>query len=200
MSWCEEELLHQLDADASDAEPAAHYSAPNLTEPPASLASSASFAPAPPPHSDPAAAAAAAPPTATADMSCSAGSVAGSVGGGGGGGGHAPRLRESSLYRPYTIDARRGGYDLPFAPTSINEVVLAYEALSVYGAEQALVGGEMLCVQGSMNKDVFLVPHRGVRVEVTVDAAHHDGPLKLLTITHGAVFGVEGALLPVPSL
>ena len=37
-------------------------------------------------------------------------------------------------------------------------------------------------------------------MQVSVEAGHADGELKLLSCTHGTLFGVEGAMLGLPSL
>ena len=206
LTWAEEELIHSLEDDDSPetdsgrltpmensptAEPprfqqprmpnAAAGAAPAYAPPMAAVGGGAC-------SSATAAAAAAATGTGTGGVTI----------GGCGGGGARPR-DPNARCRQYAVDSSSGGFSVPFAPGSITSLV-AFEVLDAYGAKQALLGGEVLTCQGSSNREVFLIPPRGVRVEVSLEAGHVDGPLPLLTLDHGGVFGVEGALLGIPSL
>jgi hypothetical protein len=75
-------------------------------------------------------------------------------------------------------DETTGAAALPFAPSALPNQ-LAWSRLLPFGSTQPLRPGELLTMQGKVNKELFVTPVGGAALRVTVDVGHGDGPLHL---------------------
>jgi len=110
--------------------------------------------------------------------------------------GHPPP--SAGRVRPYSLDSW-GTPNLPFAPSSL-PLSLAWDAVAAIGSECVLRPGELLTAQGKLSREVIVVPPSGAELTISTDFGSSDGPLRLATMCHGGVFGVEGVLLALPAV
>ena len=105
------------------------------------------------------------------------------------------------IFRPYALAVQHGSLGPPYAPSGIWNAQCSWEALLPFGSLTMLPPGSVLTEQGVTNKEIFFTPPTvDVPVELSVDVGHAAGELRLLTACHGAAYGLEGALLGVPTL